>query len=480
MKKQFKFKQSLRLRLRFKKRIPVVGYVLILGFIVRLIAIDQSFWLDEATSGLVVRNFGFVEIINKFALADFHPPLYYLVLKLWSMIGGTGEIWLRGLSILFGLITIYVVYLIGEEAKDRSLGNLAALLMAIAPLHVYYSQEARMYAMGALGVSLAVYLFLRVIKGKVKTWEWVGFGLALLFVFMTDYLLILILPIFWGLALALNKKGKWWRLFCLWHLPLVINLIAWWPIFSQQLIGGFGVKGTSWWGVLGALSLKNVVLVPIKLMIGRVGFESRYLYGIVVLGFGALVIYLLTMTRKKMGKLLVVWAWFLGPLVLGMGIAFFVPVLSYFRFLFVLPAFYILLAAGLLRVHEKWFFLFLLTILIGNAVFLGLYFKQERFHREDWRGLVTEIEKETGGKNYQVLFVADSQMEGYRYYDSEQELYFGKDGVIDGLEEVWLMRYVWDIFDPTDSVRMKVEERGYNKKEELNFNGVIVWRYSRE
>jgi len=454
-------------KFKSKRSVPAVLYVLVLGLILRLINVDQSFWLDEATSGLVVRNFGFIEIINKFALADFHPPLYYLILKGWSLIGGTGEVWLRGLSILFGLITIYVVYLIGKEVKDRSLGNLAALLMAIAPLHVYYSQEARMYTVTTLLVTYLVLNYLRK--------QFLIFGVLLAIVFLTDYLALLVLPVFWLMEWMMGFRKR----FFISHMPLVIGLVAWWPIFSQQLAGGMGVKGTNWWGTLGTLSLKNVVLIPIKFMIGRVDFESRYLYGIVVLGFGALVIYLLGKTTKKMGKLLVVWAWFLGPLILGTGLAFFVPVLTYFRFLFVLPAFYILLAAGLLKVNERWFFPILLTVLIGNAVFLGLYFKHERFHRENWRGLTKEIETETVGKNYKIIFVADSQMEGVQYYNDGLKV-SGPGGVSEGLDEIWLMRYVWDIFDPGDRVRQKVEERGYKKVDERNFNGVIVWRYKHE
>ena len=56
--------------------------VIIFGFLLRVISLNQSFWLDEATSGLVVRNFNLGEIITKFSPGDFHPPLYYLILKI--------------------------------------------------------------------------------------------------------------------------------------------------------------------------------------------------------------------------------------------------------------------------------------------------------------------------------------------------------------------------------------------------------------
>ena len=83
------------------------------------------------------------------------------------------------------------------------------------------------------------------------------------------------------------------------------------------------------------------------------------------------------------------------------------------------------------------------------------------------------------GKNYKIIFVADSQMEGVQYYNDGLKV-SGPGGVSEGLDEIWLMRYVWDIFDPGDRVRQKVEERGYKKVDERNFNGVIVWRYKHE
>lgn len=468
--------KSKKTKFEFKGGIPVVLYVLVLGLIVRLIAIDQSFWLDEATSGLVVRNYNFSEILTVFSRGDFHPPLYYLVLKAWAIVGGTGEVWLRTLSLVFGLVTIYAVYLIGREVKDRSVGNLAALLMALAPLHVYYSQEARMYSMGAALVSVEVYFFLKVIGKKAKNWEWIGFASILLLSFLTDYLLVLLLPVFWLMALVLGKKKQWWVKFGLGHLPLLAGGALWWPVLREQLVGGMGVEGSVWWKVLGVLSMKNVALIPVKFMIGRIGFGNVYLYGLVVVLAMGITGYTLMMATKKIGKLMVVWAWLLLPLAMGVAISLFVPVLTYFRFLFVLPAMYILAAAGLLQVKEKYFFPLVLMFLVGEALCLGIYFQNDKFHREDWRGL-TEYVSQNAGENSRVVFVVNSQMEGYRYYDSQRELYFGTEGVTGEAGEIWLMRYVWDVFDPQDRVRQEVETKGYTKESEFDFNGVVVWRY---
>ncbi|PJA55943.1 hypothetical protein CO165_00980, partial [Candidatus Roizmanbacteria bacterium CG_4_9_14_3_um_filter_33_18] len=58
-------------------------------------------------------HFNLTQIISKFSPTDFHPPLYYLFMKLWTNLFGYSEIALRMPSILFSLMTGYVVYLIG-------------------------------------------------------------------------------------------------------------------------------------------------------------------------------------------------------------------------------------------------------------------------------------------------------------------------------------------------------------------------------
>src|SRR5258708_22082891 len=130
----------------------MIIFVLIFGLILRLISLNQSLWLDEATSASTIKM-SLSTFFQKFAQGDFHPPLYYLTLRLWGSIFGTSEVALRSLSILFAVATIYVVYRIGRELISSKAGLIASLLLATSGLHVYYSQEARMYSMSTFLVS---------------------------------------------------------------------------------------------------------------------------------------------------------------------------------------------------------------------------------------------------------------------------------------------------------------------------------------
>src|SRR3989338_7517756 len=132
----------------------MIWVILVLGTILRLISLNQSLWLDEAINVMAANSYSFFEMITQYAIADFHPPGWFIILWLWGKLFGYSEIAVRLPSVIFGVLTIYSVYLIGKKIVSQNLGLIAALLFAINPLHIYYSQEARIYAFATLAVSI--------------------------------------------------------------------------------------------------------------------------------------------------------------------------------------------------------------------------------------------------------------------------------------------------------------------------------------
>ena len=436
--------------------------VIIFGFLLRVISLNQSFWLDEATSGLVVRNFNLGEIITKFSPGDFHPPLYYLILKIWSYVFGTSEIALRFPSIVFGLLTIYLVYLIGKELFNKKVGLIAGSFLTTSGLHIYYSQEARMYSLVTLLVSYLVYLFLKK--------RWFLFSIILLLIGMTDYPALLIIPVF----LVVGRKE--WRKLVLSSSLLVISYLIWLPILFKQLSVGLSTVGSSWGNLLGAFSLKNFALIPVKFILGRISFDNKYLYASIVVIAAFLFGYLILKSTRRVNFL--IWLWFLLPILLGFFISLKLPIFSYFRFLFCLPALYLLVAIGLEKVKPRISMILVVILIVLNLAFSGIYLFTPGFQREDWRELTTFIKEESVSKNTITLFVADSNMEAYKYYDSNANI-SGPEGFGTNYQEIWLMRYLQPVFDSNDLLRAKIEASGYNKEKEYDFNSVVVWRYTK-
>ncbi|HKB88279.1 MAG TPA: glycosyltransferase family 39 protein [Patescibacteria group bacterium] len=433
----------------------MIYLILLAGFVLRLISINQSLWLDEATTALVARM-SVHDIFTKFLPGDFHPPLYYLILKFWASTFGFSEITLRVPSIIFGLGTIYLTYLIAKKIFDQKVGLISSLLVSTSGLFIYYSQEARMYMLAAFLVTTLIYLFINK--------KWILFSLALMFLGMTDYVALFIIPIFLFFGI------KDWKKILVSLTPLLIFFTVWKSIFLEQLLGGTKSVSTfiGWWRTLGELSYKNIALIPVKFIIGRVGFENKLIYSAIIVFLVLIFGYLLYKARKSSN---LVWAWLVIPIFIGIAVSFEIPILSYFRFLFCLPAFYILVASGVEKSGRYKNILLSIIILINLATSF-YYLFTPKFYREDWR-----LAAKTIG-NSKIITPSNSQKEALIYYGKEMQIV--DISKISGKEpEVWLSRYVWEIFDPTDSVRKKIENLGYNRFEEFNFNGVIFRKYTK-
>jgi 4-amino-4-deoxy-L-arabinose transferase-like glycosyltransferase len=157
--------------------------ILLLALAVRLIAINtRILWYDEAfavlfsETGLDKMLYGTLTPVNG-AAADVHPLAYYTALNGWMRIAGQSPAAVRLFSVLLGLATIGVVFLVARELfDDARIGLGAAFVTALMPFHVQYSQEVRMYALLGLLLMLTTWCFLVAIKtGKLAAW--IGFGI---------------------------------------------------------------------------------------------------------------------------------------------------------------------------------------------------------------------------------------------------------------------------------------------------------------
>jgi len=118
-----------------------IFFILLLGLILRLVAINQSLWLDEAIGAIAARDFTFSGILTDFIKADNHSPLYYLTLKAWTNIFGYSEVSIRFPSVIFGILTIYFAYRIAKliiPSGKASFPIITSLLLSMSSFHIYY------------------------------------------------------------------------------------------------------------------------------------------------------------------------------------------------------------------------------------------------------------------------------------------------------------------------------------------------------
>ena len=109
------------------------------------LATRSEVWLDEANSVFIA-----LAPLREFATvlgSDSSPPLFYVFLKAWAFLVPFDPFWLRVPALLFGCATIPLVWLIGSRMDRPLTGVFGAWLLAVNPLHSYYSEEIRMYSM---------------------------------------------------------------------------------------------------------------------------------------------------------------------------------------------------------------------------------------------------------------------------------------------------------------------------------------------
>ena len=117
-------------------------------------------------------------MLREVRASESNPPLYYVLAWAWSKLFGTGAVGLRSLSALFGAATIPIAYLIGRELLSRRAGLIAAALVALNPMLIWYSQEARSYALLVFLCSASLLFFLRV-RRSGDPWDLLLWSLSL-------------------------------------------------------------------------------------------------------------------------------------------------------------------------------------------------------------------------------------------------------------------------------------------------------------
>jgi uncharacterized membrane protein len=127
----------------------------------------QSLWSDEGLSLYRARLTLSENLTNVIVIPpdvptqDTNPPLYFVVLSALRAVAGEGEYALRFVSMMAGVLLVPLLYVTGKRLFSERTWMLAAVLGTFSPFLVWYSQEARMYALLATLSLASVYLLLR-------------------------------------------------------------------------------------------------------------------------------------------------------------------------------------------------------------------------------------------------------------------------------------------------------------------------------
>ncbi len=165
----------------------------------------QAYHHDEIVTVSRVLRGSFWHAMEAVGFSESAPPLYYTLAWVWTQLTGSGEVGLRSLSALAGVATVPVAYMLAAELRGRRTGLVAAALVAVNPMLLWYSQEARSYALLVLLTTAAALYFVRALRasGRRDLTLWGAFSALAL---ATHYFAIF--PIALEAAWLLWRRGR--------------------------------------------------------------------------------------------------------------------------------------------------------------------------------------------------------------------------------------------------------------------------------
>ena len=438
----------------------VLGVIILLALCLRFYRLDgQSLWADEGNSAaLAARN---LATITRDAAHDIHPPLYYYLLHFWVRIFGNSETALRSLSALMGTVLVFATYLLGRELFNRRVALIASFLAALSPLQIYYSQETRMYVPAALLAALALYSFLRWMRSRLDTRSTLFAGLYVLFTtaaLYTHYFSFTI-PLVANLAYGLGMIAyrPWRRLKAMggWAVAQLIIICLYYPWL--KLAGG---QLAIWPAISEPFSLSFLLQDLLRVFSLGVSVEAKLTPVVLIFGLFLLLGVLPWQLSLRPGKKLSLSLGLHGPQLHSLIFALLylcLPVLAMCvislsrpaydpkLLLLATPAFHLILARGMggewlgeaLRAWQRMITvggnrrfpwpevrtiarsivtgLALLFVIGASAQSLANYYFDERYSRDDYRGLARYIAA-TGQEGDAIILNAPGQMDILSYY----------------------------------------------------------------
>jgi uncharacterized membrane protein len=357
--------------------------------------------------------------------------------------------------------------------------------LAVAPYHLYYSQEARMYS---LLTFLATASMLFLVERK-----WLGYILVTAAMFYTHYagFFLIIAQLIWIIFWQRKIFGQFIKSL---FLSLFLYL-PWLPQFFKQLGAGSNLVSLlpGWQEVANLPVIKALPLTFIKFSLGRISFFDRKVYALIVVFVSAAYGFLFFQGLKKTTReKIFLLCWLLLPILATLMISVLIPMFQPFRVIFTIVPFYLLLAFGVLSLRKKHQFLGIILVLVISLFGLGFYYFNPRFHRENWREATAFVESQDPEKTV-AIFEFSEPFAPYQWYSQGRVRAYG---VLPGLQAtpekveerlpvitkdaqtVLLFQYLQPLTDTERLVEGWLENNGFREKAIKDFSGVgFIYNY---
>lgn len=226
--------------MRWRRDILLLAGLLLLAVALRLHRLGDELWFDEIVTQIRVSRLDLASIATSYESQNQHL-LYSLLARVAIVVLGDTPAALRVPAMAFGVLSVWAVWLLGRDLLSRREALLAAALLTVSDLHVWFSQNARGYSALLFATLLSSWLLLRALDGDRRR-TWLGYALAATFGLWMHLTMLFVLAGH-GLMVLRRRRpaaGRPWRE--LWAGPLagfggtaLLSLFVYAPIIPAVL-----------------------------------------------------------------------------------------------------------------------------------------------------------------------------------------------------------------------------------------------------
>ena len=373
----------------------VTGILLLVGLVLRIYQLNyRALWWDEGLSLFFSRLSYFEQARFAVLLADTNPPVYRMLLGIWTASVGSSAWATRLLSVFAGVVLVALTYRLAMELTRGTpvrnqfrVGLSAAALAVVSPMLIYFAQEAKGYSLVATAGTLAVLVWQRLLNrndGRTQMWLWILWGMCLLLALGSHYIFAFVLLLINGWSFWKERQRRTFLIRLLTTQATVAALLL--PfVFSTYAQTAAAVRGETgeFIGLNGPFEFIQRHLVEFAL--GPRGDSGLGLTLALLLAFAAgYGTYRARLQGAVMASLI------LGPLIFGLALnsyhEFFFP-----RFLlYTVPLLLVLVAVGINALRFPWWG----SVLILSLAFissLGAQYAAPGDPAEDWRPVAAAV-----------------------------------------------------------------------------------------
>ncbi len=253
-----------------KRTFFLVFLIILVGFFLRVHGVtDESLWLDETYAIRHAQSDTVEHVALEVSTTEAAPFGYYVFLHQWINWFGNSEFSVRFPSVLFGVLSILILYLVCKEVFDTKTTLLATLLFATSMTQVLYSQEARLYSLFTLLTLLSAYFFTKLVLSGKKRY-WLLYFITILTAVYTNYVTLFLMFAYTVVLLWRWNESRpfFWKWLAL-HVLIVLAATPLIPLFLHQF-RTLGAGATATYlklGVPAVLAQLGVVMFAIPLFI---------------------------------------------------------------------------------------------------------------------------------------------------------------------------------------------------------------------